>query len=328
MKKFRSLAAFIVICSLLLVTAQASSPIHPKIIFGDISSDFAQDADRLIDTDESEQDQIDGENNWFSAIEGFFSMTALEETAASALPDAAEQEDEEIRTIFIEDTTFVSVRDFIETLHPDAVFSYKNGMVSVAHTDMYMELHRGKIYCYANGRMLPVSDPCFEMEDTFYAPIRLLAQLYSFDVEWDEESATVTLTQNDEELIPGAEFYDQDDYHLLARLINAESGNQSLEGKIAVGNVIMNRIADSRFPDTVAGVIYDRSCGVQFTTAYNGRLNKTPNADSYIAAKLVLEGYSVADDCLYFLNPSISRSSWVIRNRPYVMSIGDHAFFS
>ena len=328
MKKFRILAAFIVICSLLLVTAQASSPIHPKIVFGESISDPAQDADRPVYAYEGEPDQPNGNTDWFAAIEGFFSMTALEETAASAFPDAAEPDEEEMRTVFIEDTTFVSVRDFIETLHPDAVFSYKDGTVTAAHTDMYMELHPGKIYCYANGRMLPVSDPCFELEDTFYAPIRLLDQLYGYDVQWDEEAATVTLTENGQQLISGEEFYNQEDYILLARLINAEAGNQSLEGKIAVGNVIMNRIDDSRFPDTVADVIYDRSCGIQLSTAYNGSLNKKPNADSYIAAKLVLEGYSVAEDCLYFLNPSISRSSWVIRNRPYTMTIGDHAFFS
>ena len=328
MKKFRYLAAFIVICSLLLVTAQASAPIHPKIIFGDTPSAPTQNADSPLYAYEGEQDQVDGEAEWFAAVEGFFSMTALEETAASALPDAAEPDEEEIRTIFIEDTTFVSVRDFIETLHPDVVFSYQNGMVSAAHTDMYMELHPGKIYCYANGRMLPVSDPCFELEDTFYAPVRLLAQLYGYDVSWDEESATVTLTENGSQLMSGEEFYNQEDYLLLARLINAEAGNQSLEGKIAVGNVIMNRMADSRFPNTVADVIYDRSCGVQFSTAYNGSLNKKPNDDSYIAAKLVLEGYSIAEDCFYFLNPGISYRSWVVRNRPHVMTIGDHAFYS
>ena len=320
MKKLRILAAFIVICSLLLIPAQASAPVNPTIVFG--TSESVMDAASAEPAEEIGEDE-----SWFSAIEGFFSMTALEETTASALPEAEEAQDESIRTIFVKDTTFVSVRDFVETLYPDAVFGYKNGTVTVAHTDMYIELHPDKIYAYANGRMLPVSDPCFEQEDTFYAPIRLMASIYGFDVEWDEEASTVTLYDSGEDLVSGEAFYDEEDYLLLARLINAESGNQPLEGKIAVGNVIMNRIADPRFPDTVSDVIYDRSCGVQFTTAYNGSLNKKPNAESYIAAKLVLEGYSVTD-CLYFINPSISGRSWVSRNRPYVMSIADHAFYS
>ncbi len=331
MKKFRLLAAFIVICSLMLTTAQASAPIQPKIVFGDHASETSSDVDSPADAYEDIADAINKDkDSWFSAIEGFFSITALEETAASALPDAAEsmEEEEEIRTIFIEDTTFVSVRDFVETLYPDAAFTYKNGTVTVAHTDMYMELHPGKIYCYANGRMLPVSDPCFEQEDVFYAPIRLLAQIYCYDINWDEETQTVTLFETDRDFLSGEEFYNYDDYLLLARLINAECGNQSLDGKIAVGNVIMNRVADSRFPNTIPDVIYDRSCGIQFTTAYNGSLNKKPNAECYIAAKLCLEGYSVTDDCLYFLNPRISGRSWVCRNRPYVMTIGDHAFYS
>lgn len=329
MKKFRILAAFIVICSLMLTTAQASAPTNPKIVFENQNSETAPDADCSVFAYENEPEKTNGKDTWFSAVEGFFSMTALEETAASALPDAAEaEEEEEIRTIFIKDTTFVSVRDFIATIQPDAVFGYKNGTVTVAHDDMYMELHRGKIYCYANGRMLPVADPCFEQDDTMYAPIRLLAQIYCYDVAWNEEAETVTLTENGETFISGEDFYNQDDYMLLARLINAECGNQPLNGKIAVGNVIMNRVADSRFPSTISGVIYDRSCGIQFTTAYNGSLNKKPNAECYIAAKLCLEGYSVTDNCLYFLNPRISGSSWVCRNRPYVMTIGDHAFYS
>ena len=330
MKKFRMLAAFIVICSLMLTTAQASAPIQPKIVFGNQTSETTQDADAPVHSSGDESENTGELESWFSAIEGFFTMTALEETTASAFPYAAEtdEEEEEIRTIFIEDTTFVSVRDFVETLYPDAAFTYNKGVVSVAHEDLYMELHPGKIYAYANGRMLPVTDPCFEQDDVFYAPIRLLAQVYGYDVAWDEDAQTATLFDNEEELIPGEAFYTQEDYLLLARLINAESGNQSLEGKIAVGNVIMNRMADSQFPDTIKDVIYDRSYGIQFTTAYNGSLNKKVNDESYIAAKLVLEGYSVTNDCLYFLNPRIARSNWICRNRTYVMSIGDHAFYS
>ena len=201
-------------------------------------------------------------------------------------------------------------------------------MVTVSHDSMYMEFRPGQIYCYANGRILPLPRPCFEQKDTVYVPIRTLAQIYAYDVAWNEDTQTATLFESAEAFLSGEAFYDYDDYMLLARVIRAESGNQSLEGKIAVGNVILNRVRSDAFPDTISDVVYDRSCGVQFTTAYNGSLNKKPTEECLVAAKLCLEGYSVTDESLYFLNPRISGSSWVCRNRRYVTTIGDHAFYS
>src|SRR5699024_12370625 len=69
----------------------------------------------------------------------------------------------------------------------------------------------------------------------------------------------------------------------ISRLIYAESGNQPLEGKIAVGNVVLNRVASPLFPNTVADVIYQPN---QFSPAGSGHLSRTPNAESVVAAKL------------------------------------------
>ncbi len=66
----------------------------------------------------------------------------------------------------------------------------------------------------------------------------------------------------------------------------------------------------------------------QFTTYQGGRLaNRTPNASSVIAAKLVLDGASAASDALYFFNPSKTSASWIVRNRTYLVTIGNHAFY-
>jgi len=111
----------------------------------------------------------------------------------------------------------------------------------------------------------------------------------------------------------------------LSRIIYAESGNQSLDGKIAVGNVVLNRVASPRFPNTVYEVIFQRN---QFTPAMTGSINRTPSAESVIAAKLCLDGANTAGDALYFVNPNMSPYSWASRNRPYVATIGAHAFFA
>ena len=60
----------------------------------------------------------------------------------------------------------------------------------------------------------------------------------------------------------------------------------------------------------------------------NGTIYSTPNAESVIAAKLCLDGANTVGDALYFVNPRATPGSWASRNRPYVATIGAHAFFA
>ena len=99
------------------------------------------------------------------------------------------------------------------------------------------------------------------------------------------------------------------------------AGNQPLDGKIAVGNVVLNRVASPRFPNSVYEVIFQRN---QFTPAANGSINRTPSAESVVAAKLCLDGANTAGSALYFVNPTVA-PGWASRNRPYVATIGAHA---
>ena len=123
----------------------------------------------------------------------------------------------------------------------------------------------------------------------------------------------------------GDSFYNSTDLYWLSRIIYAESGNQSLEGKIAVGNVVLNRVASSLFPNSVYDVIFQRN---QFTPASSGSINREPSEDAVIAAKLCLDGANTADNALYFVNPKASPNSWASRNCTYVATIGAHAFFA
>ena len=99
-----------------------------------------------------------------------------------------------------------------------------------------------------------------------------------------------------------------------------------MAGKIAVGNVVMNRLNSPMYPNTVHGVIFDRRGGVQFTPAATGAINRTPDSSCVIAAKLALDAASVVGDSLFFNVRTLN--SWASRNRPYVTTIGNHAFFS
>ncbi len=93
---------------------------------------------------------------------------------------------------------------------------------------------------------------------------------------------------------------------------------------MSVGNVVMNRVANPIFPDTIEGVLAQKN---QFSPYKGGRLaNRTPNASSIIAAKLVLDGGVVeeTEGALYF--DSTARS-WASRNKTCIAVIGNHYFY-
>ena len=69
-----------------------------------------------------------------------------------------------------------------------------------------------------------------------------------------------------------------------------KAGGESLQGQIAVGNVVLNRVADDAFPDTIPAVIFDRKHGTQFQPVDNGTVYQSPTALSTEAARQVLDG--------------------------------------
>lgn len=138
-------------------------------------------------------------------------------------------------------------------------------------------------------------------------------------VEWDGTQSTIQITSGSGPILSGEQAYQADVVYWLSRIIYAESGNQPLDGKIAVGNVVLNRVASPRFPNSVYEVIFQRN---QFTPAANGSINRTPSAESVVAAKLCLDGANTAGSALYFVNPTVAPGSWASRNRPYVATIG------
>ena len=99
-------------------------------------------------------------------------------------------------------------------------------------------------------------------------------------------------------------------------------------GKIAVGDVILNRVASPNYPDSIYDVIFDTKWGVQFEPTKNGSIYQTPSSDSVIAAKLCLDGASVVGNCQYFFNPATASSSWIAQNSTYYCTIGNHAFYA
>ena len=104
---------------------------------------------------------------------------------------------------------------------------------------------------------------------------------------------------------------------LLARAISGEARGEPYEGQVAVGAVILNRVDNPNFPNTIAGVVYQKGA---FDSVADGQINMTPTATARKAAQDALNGWDPSGGCIYFYNPVTSTSKW-IWSRPIVTSI-------
>lgn len=185
----------------------------------------------------------------------------------------------------------------------------------------------GSVYLEANGRVLYAAEGLFIRNGRLMVPARLIAQSLGGSAAWNARSRTVSVESGGSPIRSGDRFYDEDALYWLSRIISAESRGEPLAGQIAVGNVVLNRVRDADYPDTIYGVIFDRQYGVQFEPVINGSIYAEPAASSVLAAKLVLEGVDLSRGSIYFYDPAKAQSSWIGQNCTYVMTIGVHQFY-
>ena len=114
------------------------------------------------------------------------------------------------------------------------------------------------------------------------------------------------------------------DIQLLARAINGEARGEPYEGQVAIGAVILNRVKDSRFPNTIAGVIYQSGA---FTAVTDGQINDPISEGSTVvkAARDAMNGWDPTDGAVYYFNPDTATNKW-IWSRPLIKTIGKHRF--
>ena len=226
-------------------------------------------------------------------------------------------------------TTYVGVRKFATDLDPSATVTYNSNTrtLSVRSSALTLTVTDGSHYIVANGRHLYFDQPVFMKNGTMYAPIMNLYRAFDAKIKWNSDLHGFIVTRGSGGIAPGSSYYRSDEVLWLSRIISAEAKGEPLRGKIAVGNVILNRVRSGAFPNTIYGVIFDRKYGVQFTPTVNGTIYGAPTEESIIAAKICLEGYSVSTGILYFVNPAKAPNSWASKNRPYFGKIGNHAFY-
>ena len=226
--------------------------------------------------------------------------------------------------------TNVSLRDIGDIFGASVSW---NGQTSTAAIDLgntHISITKGKNTASVNGKSVVLDTNAVIVNDRIYVPLRFLSEALGADVTWKSDTLTANITSQKAEVpkhLKGSAPYTADELYWLSRIVSAEAQGEQNRGKVAVANVILNRVESDDFPNTIYGVIFDRNYGVQFTPIADGSIYKNPTTDSVTAAKRALLGEDVSSECLYFLNPVTATNSWIIENRTFYKTIGNHDFY-
>lgn len=251
---------------------------------------------------------------------GLLAAAALCVPAQAARPANLQVDGNRLPAAYVEGgVTYAPLRDLLEALGDWTVWwDAAAGTARAVSEDASLSADPDAGILIVDGHRYPcVVDV---VEGRTYVPLRLTAEALGGSVAWDPwlDGAAVTS--------PGADC-DAMDYYWLSRIIHAESGGETLDGQIAVGNVVLNRVASPDFPDSVPEVIFDAENGVQFEPTANGSIENEPSELSREAARRALAGENTAGDSLYFFAPALSQGTWINASRSYQQTIGCHRFY-
>ncbi len=223
--------------------------------------------------------------------------------------------------------TYVSIRGISEAVGATVRYSSDKKSVTVTASGLYLTANDSGYVIYANDRPLFSFSPVILMTDgEMYVPLSAIERAFGIKRR-TENSNKVEIGGTFKPLVHASKYYREDEVLWLSKIISAESSGESLLGQIAVGDVILNRVKSPLFPNTIWGVIFDRKYGVQFSPTADGRIYESPTYSATLAAKICLEGVSLSDTAIYFLNPRVAQSSWIVKNREYLYTIGNHDFY-
>ena len=234
------------------------------------------------------------------------------------------------------------IRDGVVFVSPDSISDYYSLSLStnisgnsfeIVGEDVYITGCLDDEYIQANYRYLYTPERFIIEKGRVYLSEEVIEKVFGVKLTVFGEPEKIEVSTDGVSIIEGGSSYYEINYNTedlfwLPRIIYAETKDQPMEGLIAVGNVVYNRVKHELFPDTVFEVIFDNEYAVQFTPAATGAVLDAPDERSIIAAYLCLEGYNTVGDCLYFVNPEKGKSRWFEEELQFVCSIGDHDFYA
>ncbi|WP_100407483.1 cell wall hydrolase [Bacillus solitudinis] len=133
----------------------------------------------------------------------------------------------------------------------------------------------------------------------------------------------IEISSSNQVRISEQESLSENDIDLLARIVRAEAQSEPFEGKVAVADVVLNRVESTQFPNTIKKVIYQPG---QFQPVANGQINKPADKESIKAVHAALTDMrNITENSLFFYNPVIATNRWLDTRKTSVV-IGQHVF--
>lgn len=119
----------------------------------------------------------------------------------------------------------------------------------------------------------------------------------------------------------------------LLRIVEAEAGGEDEEGKLLVANVVLNRVENDKFPDTVTEVVFQQENGVtQFSPVRNGRYWRVKiSEETRNAVQRALEGEDISGGALFFAARKYAdndKMKWFDEKLDFLFIHGGHEFFA
>ena len=145
-----------------------------------------------------------------------------------------------------------------------------------------------------------------------------------------EETVEQVVVEVTPEALTGNSFSLEDqEYQVLLKIVEAEAGCEDTEGRMLVANVVMNRVRNGYFPNTVTEVVYQRQDGTaQFSPVSNGRIDTVNVSQGTIdAVARVMNGEDISQGALFFRSVR-SRSGWFDQKLSRVLEHGNHIFYT
>lgn len=217
--------------------------------------------------------------------------------------------------------TSVPLRTLCDTLGGWKVSWDSSAHCAVAVGPVTITAKPGAFALTIGERLFQTAEAVYIKDGRTYVPLRTLCEALGLQVSWDSVLGGAAISTGK------SVSYSAEDLYWLSRIISAESQGESLKGQIAVGNVVLNRVASGTFPNTIKGVIFDQVDGVQFTPVAIGTVYDSPTGLSVTAAKAALAGTEEVGACQYFYAPALSQGTWINANRTYYITIGCHRFY-
>jgi hypothetical protein len=236
---------------------------------------------------------------------------AIEVNVSVKLNDSYIVSDE--KNILIDDTAYIVARSLVNALNEKIVWDNETRTVTITNELNEIKFIVDSNTVLVNSKKIEIDSKPFIRNGRTYIPLRIVADYLGCNINWVQETYTVELYKKD--VIVKDDYiytpnYNDFDLETLSKIVQVESSDGSMEMKLAIANVVLNRVKSNRFPNTVADVIYQKDVHVQFPPAHRDSFKTVePSLYTKIAAKNALEGLNNIDECLFFNNSPFKSKS-------------------